>query len=176
MVMRKNKAVKSPSLLQLWQAGWLCLLMAMGAFSHAAANVDVSFVDLEGNKVSLSDYQGKWVVVNFWATWCPPCREEMPELGFFHQAHKDKDAVVLGVNYEDVPLEKVHAYLDQENIQFPIVRLPEPIDNKTTPFGPLRGLPTTYMISPEGKVLASRTGKVDQQMLEAFIKKYDQRQ
>ena len=150
---------------------WMLFMLAL----PAKAELDIQFKDLDGNPVALSDFKGKWVVVNFWATWCPPCREEMPELGFFHQAHKDKDAVVLGVNYEDAPIDKVRAYLKQENIQFPIVRLPEPIDNKTTPFGPLRGLPTTYMVSPAGKVIAARTGRVDEAMLNQFLEKYGER-
>lgn len=146
------------------------LFVGFGASSYAAQ--DIEFKTLEGETVQLSDYQGKWVVVNYWATWCPPCLVEMPELSFFHEAHKNKDAIVLGVNYEQVSVEKVQAFLEEQMIKFPVVRPVGVIDNKATPFGPLRGLPTTYMVSPSGEVIAARTGGVNQQMLEDFLEKY----
>lgn len=146
------------------------LFVGFGTSSYAAQ--DIEFKTLEGETVQLSDYQGKWVVVNYWATWCPPCLVEMPELSFFHEAHKNNDAIVLGVNYEQVSVEKVQAFLEEQMIKFPVVRPVGVIDNKTTPFGPLRGLPTTYMVSPSGEVIAARTGGVNQQMLEDFLEKY----
>lgn len=149
---------------------WM-VVFALSA-SPVQAEKGVEFKTLDGKIVKLSDYQGKWVVVNYWATWCPPCLVEMPELSFFHEAHKDKDAIVLGVNYEQIAVEKVQTFLDEQMIKFPVVRPIATIDNKTTPFGPLRGLPTSYMISPSGEVIAARTGGVNQQILEDFLKKY----
>lgn len=150
----------------------LAALLVVGSFSAQAA-VDFEFKTLKGETVKLSDFRGKWVIVNYWATWCPPCRVEMPELGFFHEAHKNNDAVVLGVNYEEVDVSIVQKFLDQEMIKLPIVRQVGKIDGKSTYFGPLRGLPTTYMVSPKGEVVAARTGMVDQKMLEDFIKKFN---
>jgi len=77
------------------------------------------------------------------------------------------------VNYEQVSVDKVQTFLDEQMIKFPVVRPKGVIDNKTTPFGPLRGLPTSYMVSPSGEVIAARTGGVDQQMLEDFLKNTD---
>ena len=78
------------------------LLLFVIAFSVSAKTVDFELAGLEGKRHKLSDYRGKWVVVNYWATWCPPCLEEMPELEMFHNNHKDKDAIVLGVNLEKI--------------------------------------------------------------------------
>ncbi len=137
-----------------------------------ARPVDVTFVGLDGKPVKLSDYRGKFVVVNFWATWCPPCLIEIPELVMFHEAHHDKDAVVLGVNYEENDPEKVKAFIESQMISYPVVRLKGRLDGRNTPLGPLRGLPTTFMIDPEGNLVARRTGMVDQKMLEEFIRNY----
>lgn len=155
-------------------SSFVALFLAMFMLSATASTSDIEFVDLDGKTVKLADFKGKWVVVNYWATWCPPCRVEMPELGFFYEAHKDKDAIVLGVNYETSDVAKVKAFLDEQLIKFPIVRQKGGADGKNTPFGPLKGLPTSYMVSPEGKVLAARTGMVDQKMLESFIQKYNE--
>ena len=132
----------------------------------------VEFVDLDGNVTQLSDYRGKWVIINLWATWCPPCLVEIPDLVLFHEAHKDKDAIVLGVNYETLEAEKVKTFAESQMINYPVVRFTTKVDGKNTPFGQLRGLPTTYMVTPEGKVVAARTGMVDQKMLEEFMEKY----
>lgn len=151
---------------------WILATLFVSFVSPSQAAEEIEFKTLDGKTVQLSDYQGKWVVVNYWATWCPPCLVEMPELSFFHEAHKNKDAIVLGVNYEQASVKKVQAFLEEQMIKFPVVRPTGVIDNKTTPFGPLRGLPTTYMVSPSGEVIAARTGGVNQQMLEDFLEKY----
>jgi len=148
----------------------------LGFISSVAVAQDIEFKDLEGNSVKLSDYKGKWIIVNYWATWCPPCRVEMPELTLLHEQHKDKDAVVIGVNYESNPVPEVKKFIEEFMINFPVVREKNGADGYTTSFGPLKGLPTTYMVAPNGKVVAARTGMVDQKMLEAFMKKYEEKQ
>lgn len=135
---------------------------------------DVEFVDMEGNKVMLSDFRGQWVVLNIWATWCPPCIKEMPDLTFFHEKHKDNGAIVLGVNFENIEVEKINNFTDELMISFPIVRFKDmDLNTNRTPFGPLRGLPSTYMIAPNGDVVAGRAGLVDQKILEDFIASYE---
>jgi len=143
--------------------------------SNAYANEqpkDIEFVDLDGKVSHLSDYKGKWVIVNLWATWCPPCLVEIPDLVMFQEAHKGKDAVVIGVNYEANDPQKVKSFAESQMINYPVVRFKQKVDGKTTPFGTLKGLPTTYMVSPKGDVVAARVGMVDQKMLDTFIKRY----
>lgn len=136
---------------------------------------DIKFIDLNGQESMLSDYKGKWVIVNLWATWCPPCLVEIPDLVMFHEAHQDKDAIVIGVNYEANDANKVKTFADSQMINYPIVRFEGKVDGRTTPFGPLQGLPTTYMVAPDGSVVAARTGMVDQAMLENFMKTYNEK-
>ncbi len=152
------------------------VLMALSAWSATAYSAqlkeDIKFIDLDGNESMLSDYKGKWVIVNLWATWCPPCLVEIPDLIMFHEAHKDKDAIVIGVNYEDIAISKVKAFAEEQMINFPIVRFEGKMDGITSPFGRVYGLPATYMVAPDGQVVAARTGMVDQKMLEGFMAKY----
>ena len=132
----------------------------------------LTFVDLNGKKVRLADFKGKFVVVNFWATWCPPCLVEIPDFIKFHEAHKNRDAIVLGVNYETLPVKKLKAFIESQKITYPIVRLPGKIDGVTTPFGSLMGLPTTYMIDPQSRVVAMQMGMIGRKSLENFIARY----
>ncbi|BCN93669.1 hypothetical protein THMIRHAM_14540 [Thiomicrorhabdus immobilis] len=140
--------------------------------SNTDSATNVEFVDLDGKSSFLSDYKGKWVIINLWATWCPPCLVEIPDLVLFHEEHKDKDAVVIGVNYEANDPQKVKAFAESQMINYPVVRFKGKVDGRTTPFGDLKGLPTTYMVTPEGDLVAARVGMVDQKMLETFIERY----
>lgn len=152
---------------------FMIALSLLTTMAQAEPN-DIEFVDLEGKSVNLSDFKGQWVVVNIWATWCPPCIKEMPDLTFFHEKYKDDGAIVLGVNYENIPVEKVNNFTEELMVTFPIVRFKDiDLNANKTPFGPLRGLPSTYMVAPSGHIVAGRAGMVDQETLEAFIKEYE---
>lgn len=149
------------------------LMWSVSAYS-AELKEDVKFIDLDGNESMLSDYKGKWVIVNLWATWCPPCLVEIPDLIMFHDAHKDKDAIVIGVNYEEIAISKVKAFAKDQMINFPIVRFEGKVDGINSPFGRVYGLPTTYMVAPDGQVVAERTGLINQEMMENFMEKYNE--
>jgi thiol-disulfide isomerase/thioredoxin len=143
----------------------------VGLFSLAtagASEVDFTLPDIHGNKVSLSDYRGKWVVVNYWATWCPPCLEEIPDLVEFHESHKDTDAVVLGVSFEEVNEDYLMEFVDSHFMSYPILRM-EPVP--LTALGPITGLPTTYIISPSGERVARQEGPITGKALEAFLER-----
>jgi len=131
-----------------------------------AQPVELALADVDGREHRLSEYRGQWVVVNYWATWCPPCIEEMPELVFFHDKYRGKGAMVIGVNYEDAPLEKVRAFLDDYLVSFP-VWLASP--DEPSPLGRIRGLPTTFIVSPEGEVVYTQHGKVTVALLEQLL-------
>lgn len=139
---------------------------AAEAIEPARQGPDFNLQGIDGKSHRLSDYQGKWVVVNYWATWCPPCLEEIPELVDFHERHKDTDAVVLGVNYEDKAVAELTDFSNEYMISYPVL-LGEPGSGKN--IGTIPGLPTTYVISPSGEVMARQVGPLTAQMLDEFI-------
>ena len=137
----------------------------------SADPVDYSLPDLAGKTHSLADYRGKWVIVNYWATWCPPCQEEIPDLVDFHERRKDKDAVVLGINYEDIGAEQLQAFADSFMISYPVLRSKPEI---TTPLGTIPGLPTTFIIAPDGTAVARQVGPITGDQLDQYIERKQQ--
>ncbi len=131
--------------------------------------VAMALTDLQGVEHSLADYRGKWVIVNYWATWCPPCLEELPELERFHNRHKERAAVVWGVNREDISREDLQAFVEAQRISYPLFQIPA---DAPSPLGPVRGIPTTYLVSPEGEVVARHVGLVTARKLERFLQRH----
>jgi len=142
------------------------LLVLMTTVTGTERTIELSLNDLDGKLHTLADYRGKWVVVNFWATTCPPCIKEMPELSDFHDRHKDDDAVVLGVNFEDIRLSWMRAFLNSVDVSYPILPWGT---SPATPFGLVIALPTTFIVSPSGTSVASYTGQITAADIEAYI-------
>lgn len=125
--------------------------------------IDFTLKDLEGNDVSLSDYEGKIVLLNFWATWCGFCDLEMPDLERLYTVNED--VVVLGVNVgEDLDL--VKEYVDEKKISFPIV-LDETTDIASDYL--VSGLPTSYFIDENGMIYGKFSGMMTYDMMQEFI-------
>jgi peroxiredoxin len=152
---------------------WFSVCLWLGVASCARSEgVDFTLPDLEGQPRSLSEFRGKWVVVNYWATWCPPCLEEMSELEIFHSRYQDDHAVVLAVNMEDISTEGLREFADSQFLSFPILR---DRPRTHTALGSVPGLPTTYLVSPEGEPVARQVGPVTAIRLERFISSYPDR-
>jgi len=148
------------------RTAFLSILLLIG--SGVMASPDFTLQDLQGKTHSLSDYRGKWVVINYWATWCPPCRDELPELVDFHERHKDHDAVVLGFNSEHIELDRLREFVNAFGVSFPVFAdSPE-----TQNFAPVFGLPTTVLVDPQGQLVGKKTGPVTAEGIEAFIKEH----
>ncbi len=126
---------------------------------------DFTLVDLEGNQVSLSDFRGKTVFVNFWATWCPPCRAEMPEIEAIYQEYKDKDVVVIGVDILE-PEDVVRQYMQQGDYSWTFV-----LDTSGEVAGNYRivAIPTSFFIDREGIIQAVNIGAMTKRAMEAKL-------
>ncbi len=158
------------SLRCLFPAAFLLLVIQ----AASAAGGGFSLPGLDGQQHRLSDYRGKWVLVNYWATWCPPCREELPELEVFH-SQSDGKAVVLGVNMESIRRERLKAFVDEQFLSYPIL-LAGPRPRKDQRLGPITGLPTSYLVSPRGEVVARQVGPLTADALRGFIERFEKRQ
>ena len=153
--------------------GVLTALLLASSLAVAADN-DFTLPDLDGDAHSLSDYRGKWVLVNYWATWCPPCLEELPELEVFH-SNSDGRAVVLGVNMEAIGQQRLRAFVEEQFLSFPILVASERPTREQL-IGPVDGLPTSYLITPSGEVVARQVGQITAKAINAFIDSYESKE
>lgn len=126
---------------------------------------DFELVDLDGNTVRLSDFKGQGVFLNFWGTWCPPCKKEMPAMNHQYQVYKNQGVHVLSVNIAQSNFE-VEKFAKNYDLTFPIV-----IDKSKSVMQAysVDQLPTTILISPEGKVEKIITGEMTEQQIAAYM-------
>jgi peroxiredoxin len=127
------------------------------AMKDQAPTPDFTLPNPDGKKVSLKDFRGKLVFLNFWATWCVPCREEMPAMEKLYQEFKDRNFVILAVNVKDRKQDAVN-FAKELKLSYPIVIDP---DAQVGLLYGAWGLPTTYLIGPKGEGLARAWGPAE---------------
>jgi thiol-disulfide isomerase/thioredoxin len=120
---------------------------------------------LDGNSFQLASLRGQWVVVNFWATWCPPCIKEMPELSALDAEREDVS--VVGLAFEEIDKDELKAFLKQHPVVYPIALVD--VYNPPADFDTPRGLPLTYLIAPDGSIAEKIMGPVTRAELEKMI-------
>lgn len=126
---------------------------------------DFTLDTLDGKKVTLSELGGKIVIINLWATWCPPCRAEMPALENAYKQYKESEVIILGLNVTNQDSEKdIPSFVKEFGLTFPILL---DRDGSVSALYQLRGLPTTYFVNREGII---RTVVVGGPMNETFIR------
>jgi thiol-disulfide isomerase/thioredoxin len=138
----------------------------LAAFILPSAAAAFTLQDAEGKTQSLANLRGKWVVVNFWATWCAPCIKEIPDLAAFANANQG-NAVVLGIALDYDEPNSVKSFARKAGMTYPLI-LGEGQTEKQ--FGELKGLPTTLVYDPSGKQVFSKTGTVTRGQLEGLMK------
>jgi thiol-disulfide isomerase/thioredoxin len=138
-------------------------LLLLG-FAQAGQAADWNLKDRNGTNFTLSGLRGKWVLVNFWAPWCPPCLQEMPDLAALQQQHKDLQVIGVAVMYGS--RKEVTDIVGKLSVTYPIV-----FGNEDTAgdFGGLDGLPASFMYTPSGKLLGLHEGLLTKADIEQVI-------
>ena len=130
--------------------------------------------DLDGNRIDSTNFLGKIVVLNFWATWCPPCRQEIPELNAFQLSHTNDGVTVIGASVDDGGAEAVRPFVRRMKVAYPVV-LADALQQSHfggASVGPLSGgmsLPTTLVIDRQGNFVARFLGALTQKELDSAI-------
>jgi len=148
------------------------LLPHVGAVFGVRSGPDViprySYVSLDGAPVDADSLRGRVVLVNFWATWCLPCRAEMPALESMYQRHRDAGFVIVGLAVDQAATEKVAAFVRERGITYPIVHVGREAERA---FGGLRGYPTSFLLDRSGRVRHVVQGPIGAVSLEAAVRR-----
>ena len=150
--------MKYKCLLQLSAA---CAALLIGLAPASAFDL----ADTTGKRHSLAEYKGRWVVVNFWATWCVPCIQEIPEIAEFARTYPR--VAVIGVAMDAENPAKVKQFAQKTGHTYPLVLADDKVEKQ---MGEPKALPTTRVYDPSGKVVYDRPGRVDVKALEALTK------
>ena len=124
-----------------------------------------TLTDLNGKSVSLSDFRGKIIVLDFWATWCPPCRREIPDFIDLQREYGSRGVQIVGIALDEP--EKVQAFARQNGMNYPVLLGSDEISMK---YGGIEGIPTTFIIDRDGKIVNRFEGFRPREVFEAEIK------
>ncbi len=128
---------------------------------------NATLVDLQGSQLKISDFRGRPLIINFWATWCPPCRAEIPELDAVYREHRDKGLEVLGIDYGE-DSQTVQGFLKGMEVSYRIVL--DPYDEAADGYR-IAALPTSFFVDSEGIIRAVHLGGMDRQAIEQKLAK-----
>lgn len=144
----------------------IAALSCSAAWATTAAKPALKVATLDGKTFDLSAQGGKWVIVNYWATWCSPCLKELPDISAYVATHKDTVAAI-GLAFEDSDKADIEKYLKAHPISYPVAQVDviEPPKDFDTP----KGLPNTYVIAPDGHVAKAFMGPITAKDLDAVI-------
>ena len=132
------------------------------------APLNYTVKDMNGAQVKIADYAGKVILLNYWATWCGPCRVEIPGFVELYDQYKDKGLVILGVSTDDDP-ETLRGYAKEMKMNYPVL-VGRENEELLDAFGPLFGLPTSYVIGRDGSVCAKQLGPASKEDFEKALK------
>ena len=132
----------------------------------AAAKFDFVLKDEHNVPVKMADYKGKVVIVNFWATWCGPCKVEIPDFVRLYAEYKDKGLVIVGISIDDSP-EQLQAFMKEYKMNYPVLQMTPDVE---TAFGPFYGYPTSFFIARDGTICVKHLGPATKEQFEREIK------
>ncbi|MBF0155077.1 MAG: TlpA family protein disulfide reductase [Magnetococcales bacterium] len=150
----------------------LCLVWSAPAtWAEPPKGRDAPLETVDGKNLRLADYQGKVVVINFWATWCPPCLSEIPTLIQFQEKYRQQGLAIIGVDFMDrVDRETLGGFVARRGINYPIIfGDPRKTQELARYLGGVMGLPTTKFLDRQGNVVRSHTGELQPERLKLWI-------
>lgn len=127
---------------------------------------DFTLTDLDGKKVTLSDLKGKNVYINFWATWCPWCIKELPDIEKVYQEYKDKDLVILAIDLGENK-DTVKSFIDQNKYNFKVLL---DSDQAVAQAYNINSIPVSIFINKDGNIVAKRVGALTEEELQSYVK------
>ncbi len=136
------------------------------AATGGTAASDFTLQDLNGNSVRLSDYKGKVVIIDFWATWCPPCRASIPGLEKIYKTYKDKGLVILAISLDQGEWDSVKSFSAEYGITYPVLKGTEDVSDAYQ----VRTIPLILVLNKEGKISKRYLGFGNDEDLEDYIK------
>jgi len=152
-------------------AGWLSgqRVEAQGCSPDAvAANLDFTLKDMNGTEVKLADLKGKVVLLNFWATWCGPCRLEIPSFVELQEKYADQGFRIIGISVDDPP-EALPPFAKRFKINYPLIVGADREDVQKA-YGPIFGVPMTFIIGRNGRICMKYVGPASKEQFESTIK------
>lgn len=129
---------------------------------------DFSVIDLDGNTLTNADLMGKVVLINFWATWCPPCRQEIPDFIEIYKELKDSGFVILGLAVSDRE-SNVRRFVKDQGINYPVAMAPDAL---VAAFQPGQYIPATIIVDPEGNIRDKHVGVMDKTKIERIFNEF----
>jgi thiol-disulfide isomerase/thioredoxin len=136
---------------------------------NSPAPLGLTLPGLDGKPVPLTRFKGKIVLVNFWATWCEPCKIEIPDFLDLYREYRSKGVEIVGIDIEE-PVEKVRPYVEQLKITYPVLLTGDRHDEVARAFGVDVGLPTTVVLTRDGTICRRRVGLTRKTTFELLLK------
>lgn len=134
--------------------------------ASGAATYDLVLKDERNVPVKMTDYKGKVVIVNFWATWCGPCKIEIPDFVKLYDEYKDKGLVIVGISVDDSP-EQLQAFMKEFKMNYPVLQMTPDVESA---YGPFYGYPTSFIVARDGSICAKHLGPATKEQFEQEIK------
>ena len=153
----------------------MCVAILTACFkSNDLADIeifDITLPSLSGDDVSLSQFKGQVIMLNYWATWCPPCRQEIPDFIELMDEYGPKGLVIVGVSLDEDEMAVVGNFSREANINYPILYAGEMAGHLDNKMGGMRGIPTTFLVDRQGNVIKKIVGVAPKEMWSKEINK-----
>ncbi|MGB1008299.1 MAG: TlpA family protein disulfide reductase [Thiolinea sp.] len=158
--------------MRFFKAAALVFFLCFSTMVSAQQVQDFSFKDINGHHHRFSDYKGKWVIVNYWSTYCGPCIAELPALKRIAAQYKGR-VVVLGMDAGETPDREMKQFIRQRGINYTVVPTQ---DSSMFALGLIYGVPTTFIVSPHGQIVDTHMGVITVQQMQRFVGQPPRRQ